>query len=157
MFFWYIGLSVAAVHAVFRSRGLDYRLVAFGALLPLLVDAPFGRAEYAHTLAASVGLLAVVMVGTVGRPRLRRRRLLCLPIGSMCGLVLSGAFASPQLFWWPALGSAFPPMALVPPATLLVLAEAAGLAVCAWLVPLFGLSDPARRAAFLRTGRLTRV
>ena len=32
------------------------------------------------------------MLVTIGRPRLLRRRLICVPIGWFCGLVLSGAF-----------------------------------------------------------------
>ena len=56
----------------------------------------------------------VVMLGTIGRPRLLRRRLLCLPIGVFCGLVLSGAFTNDELFWWPFLGTSFPHDALLP-------------------------------------------
>ena len=37
-----------------------------GALLPDLIDAPFGGARLAHSLSFSVGLLAVVMLVTNG-------------------------------------------------------------------------------------------
>ena len=73
MLLWYVGVSVVAVHVVFRSTGLDYRLVAVGALGPLLVDLPFGHMAYGHTLLVAVGLLEVVMLATIGRPRLLRR------------------------------------------------------------------------------------
>ena len=43
MLLWYIAPSIVAVHDIFRSRGLDYRLIGFGALAPLLIDAPLGH------------------------------------------------------------------------------------------------------------------
>ena len=43
MFFWYVGPSIVGVYEIFRSRGLDYRLIALGALAPLLVDLPLGH------------------------------------------------------------------------------------------------------------------
>src|SRR3954452_15651123 len=108
MILWYLAPSIVAVHEIFRSRGLDYRLIALGALLPLLVDLPFGYYAYGHSLFVAVGVLAVVMLGTIGRPRLLRRRLICIPIGWMCGLVLSGAFLHDVSFLWPLLGSGLP-------------------------------------------------
>lgn len=154
MLLWYVGPSIVAVHDIFRSRGLDYRLVALGAVLPLLLDAPFGRFAYAHSIVVAVVLLGVVMVGTIGRSRLLRRRLICLPIGWFCGLVLSGAFLHDVSFLWPFLGSDFPDDPLLPGLTLVVLLDAAGLAVIAWAWGRFGLSRPGPRQEFLRTGRL---
>jgi hypothetical protein len=154
MILWYLAPSIVAVHEIFRSRGLDYRLIALGALLPLLVDLPFGRYAYGHSLFVAVGVLAVVMLGTIGRPRLLRRRLICVPIGWMCGLVLSGAFLHDVSFLWPLLGSDFPDDSLVPPVTVLVLLDAAGLAIGIWAWNRFGLADRATRDNFLRTGRL---
>ena len=81
MILWYLAPSIVAVHEIFRSRGLDYRLVALGALAPLLVDLPLGHMGPGHSIVVAVGVLAVVMVGTNGRSRLLRRRLVCLPIG----------------------------------------------------------------------------
>jgi hypothetical protein len=154
MVLWYLAPSIVAVHEIFRSRGLDYRLIALGALLPLLVDLPFGYYAYGHSLFVAVGVLAVVMLGTIGRPRLLRRRLICIPIGWMCGLVLSGAFLHDVSFLWPVLGSDFPDDSLVPPVTVLVLLDAAGLAIGIWAWNRFGLADRATRDDFLRTGRL---
>src|SRR5687767_3342682 len=105
MLLWYAGVSVLAVALVFRSRGVDYRLVALGSLLPLAVDGVIGARSLGHTLLFAVALLGAVMVATIGRSRLLRRRLLCLPIGVLCGLVLSGSFADAERFWWPALGA----------------------------------------------------
>jgi len=154
MLFWYAGLSVLIVYFVFQSTGIDYRLVVVGSLLPLLVDLPFLGLAYGHTLLASVVLLVVVMLLTIGRPRLLRRRLLCLPIGAFCGLALSAAWTNTDVFWWPFTGASLPDGALLPAPGIVVLEELAGLAACAWIVYRFGLSDRARRDDFLRSGRL---
>lgn len=154
MFLWYVGLSVLLVATIFRSVGIDYRLVALGALLPLLVDLPFGYRAYGHTLIFAVALLAAVMVGTIGRSRLLRRRLLCLPIGVFCGLVLSGAFTNDELFWWPFLGTSFPHEALLPATWVVVLEELAGLFACWVLIGQYDLYLPGPRRELIRTGRL---
>jgi hypothetical protein len=150
---WYVGLSVLIVANVFRSSGIDYRLVAVGALLPLVVDLPWGHRAVGHTLVFPVAMLVVVMLATIGRPRLLRRRLLCVPIGVFCGLVLSGAFAAGDAFWWPALGG-LGHDALLPTWWAVLLEELGGLVACWWLVGQFDLYLPGPRAEFLRTGRL---
>ena len=105
MLLWYCAGTVFAIWNVFQSNGLDTRLLALGGLLPVLVDAPFGEQRYGHSLLAPVCCLAVVMGITTGRGnKLRRRRLIGLPIGWMCGTALSGAFANQRVFWWPAFG-----------------------------------------------------
>ena len=154
MFFWYIGLSVFGVATIFRSSGIDYRLIAVGSLLPLVVDVAFGYRAYGYSLVFAVALLVVVMVGTIGRPRLLRRRLLCLPIGVFCGLILSGAFTNDHLFWWPFLGTSFPHDALLPAWWIVLIEEIVGLFVCWMLVGQYDLYLPGPRDEFLRTGRL---
>jgi hypothetical protein len=154
MLLWYIGPSIVAIHDIFRSRGLDYRLIGLGALLPLLIDLPLGYFAYGHSLVVAVVVLGMVMLGTIGRSRLVRRQIICLPIGWMCGLVLSGAFLHDVSFVWPLLGSDFPDDSLFPPLTILVLLDAAGLAITVWAWNRFGLNDRATRDAFLRRGRL---
>jgi hypothetical protein len=155
MLFWYIGLSVFGVATVFRSVGVDYRLVAIGSLLPLVLDLPFGYRAYASSLLFAVALLTIVMLATIGRPRLLRRRWLCLPIGVFCGLILSGAFANNDRFWWPFLGSSFPHDALLPVWWVVLLEELVGLFVCWVLVGQYDLYLPGPRQEFFRTGRLT--
>ncbi|MGH9025318.1 MAG: hypothetical protein ACRDWD_04260 [Acidimicrobiia bacterium] len=155
MFLWYVGISILIVWYVFQSAGLDYRFVAFGSLLPLLVDIPFDHQAYGHTLIASVALLAAVMILTVGRPRLTRRRWLCLPIGSFCALALSGAFTNADVFWWPFKTDAFGDVPLLPVWWVVVLEEIAGLVACWWIVGRFGLYELQPRREFIRTGRLT--
>jgi hypothetical protein len=147
-------MSVFLVATIFRSAGIDYRLVALGSILPLLVDLPFGYRAYGYTLLFAVVLLAAVMLGTIGRPRLLRRRLLCLPIGVFCGLVLSGAFTNDELFWWPFLGSSFAHDALLPSTWVVVVEEIAGLVVCWVLVGQYDLYLRGPRQRLIRTGRL---
>jgi hypothetical protein len=154
VFLWYVGVSVLLVANVFRSAGIDYRLIAVGSVLPLLVDLPFGHTAFGHTLLFAVVLLVVVMVATIGRPRLLRRRWLCLPIGVLCGLILSGAFTNSDLFLWPLGGTTFPDDPLLPAWWVVLLEEVAGLVACWWVVGQFDLYLPEPRRELIRTGRL---
>ena len=142
MLLWYIGPSIVAVHDIFRSRGLDYRLIGLGALAAAAHRPRRSATSRTATRSSSRSRCsALVMLATIGRSRLLRRRLICLPIGWMCGLVLSGAFLHDVSFLWPLLGSDFPDDSLFPPVTILVLLDAAGLAITVWAWGRFGLSD----------------
>lgn len=154
---WYIGLSTLIVWSVFQSSGIDYRLVAVGSLLPLAVDLPFGHTAVGHTMVFGAGLLLVVMVGTIGRPRLVRRRWLCAVIGVLCGLGLSGAWMNSDVVWWPLGGSAFVGGSLFPIWWAAVPMELVGAFACWWVVGRFGLYERERWDVFLRSGRLTVV
>ena len=86
MLLWFVFGAIFGVWNVFQSPGLDFRLIALGALLPVLLDLPFGAQAYAHTLLAAVVVLTVTMLATPGRGRrLLRRRVLGLPIGWFSG------------------------------------------------------------------------
>src|SRR5215510_14414491 len=99
MIIWLACGSIFAVWNVFQSSGVDFRLVALGAVLPLVIDLPFGGQSYAHTLLSAVLLLTIAMLATTGRgKRLLRRRALSLVIGWFSGLVLSGAWANKEVF-----------------------------------------------------------
>ncbi|MGO9874388.1 MAG: hypothetical protein ACLPVY_11370 [Acidimicrobiia bacterium] len=155
MVLWLAFGSIFGVWNVFQSPGLDFRLVAIGALLPLALDAPFRSQAYAQTLLSAVIVLTVTMASTAGRGRrLRRRRALSLPIGWFTNLVMSGSWAHKDVFWWPAFGAARPRVALLAPLPLLIVEELLGLAAAWWAWTRFGLADPARRRDFWRTGRL---
>ncbi len=103
MFFWFLGLSFAAVLVVFSSPALDYRLVMLGGIAPAfegLLRGPW----VLHTLLAPVVVMSFVMALTQKR-RLVRRQWLGLPIGMFMHLVLDGSWADAKVFWWPFLGT----------------------------------------------------
>lgn len=156
MLVWYAAGAAAAVWAVFDSPALDYRLVMLGAVLPV-VEVGLGRPGPLHSVVVAVAVLAVVMLVTPGR-RLLRRRLLGVPIGLFGYLVLSGAWADTDGFWWPltgtSLSSAEPPELARGPLT--VLLEVAGIALGLWWFRRVGLDDRSHRERFLRTGQLPR-
>jgi hypothetical protein len=147
-------MAVVLVHAVFRSTGIDYRLVALGALLPWGVDVAFGERSYGSTLALAIVFLLAVMVVTAGRSRLVQRRALCLPIGAFFGLVLSGAWTDSDRFLWPLGGGTIPTDPLVGSWPVLVALEIAGGLAWLWVVLRFDLRDARARHSFLRDGRL---
>jgi hypothetical protein len=157
MFLWYVGVGTAFVWNVFRSPALDYRLVMLGSVLPLL-DALFGGPALLHTLAFTVVLMGGIMLATRER-RLLRRRLISLPIGLMVGLVLDGAWATKEVFWWPFSGSAFPGGGLPElqrGLAVTVILELIGAAALVWCWMAFGWSDRQNRELFVRTGHLRR-
>ncbi len=152
---WLLFASVFGVWNVFQSPGLDFRLVAFGALFPVVLDVPWGEQSYAHTLLSGVTVLVLTMAFTAGRGRrLRRRRALSFAIGWLSGLVLGGAWLHKDVFWWPFYGSARPHAPLFAPLPVVVVEEIAGIAAGWWAWTRFGLADAERRREFWRTGRL---
>jgi hypothetical protein len=158
MLFWFVFGAIFGVWNVFQSPGLDFRLVAAGALLPELIDLPFGAQAYAHTLLAAIVVLTGTMLLTMGRGRrLLRRRALGLAIGWFSALVLSAAWSHKEVFWWPAFGASRPDAALIPAAPVVVVEELLGVAAAWWTWTRFGLRDAVRRRDFLQTGRLAIV
>ena len=156
MFFWFIGVGAVLVAVVFQSPALDYRVVMAASVVPLL-DAFTGGPWLLHTLLAAVAALVIVML-TTQRRRLVRRRWLAIPIGLFVHLVLDGAWANTDVFWWPLFGASFGNDQLpeVARGALALLMEAAGLAALVYAYDRYGLRDPAARRVFLRTGRLPR-
>jgi hypothetical protein len=152
---WFVGGAVVAVWLVFRDPRIDYRVVALGAVLPDLVDPFLGGASALHSVTASIVLLVVVMLATIGR-RDARRRWLGLPIGTFMHLVLDGAFTSTRVFWWPFTGLSLPDARLpsIDRGAWNVLLEVAGAALLVWWGRQVGLDDPAARKGFLRTGQV---
>lgn len=158
MVLWLAFGSIFGVWNVFQSPGLDFRLIALGAVLPLALDAPLAEQSYAHTLLSAVVVLVGVMALTSGRGRrLRRRRYLSLAIGWFSGLVLAAAWANQKVFWWPAFGSTRPHAPLLAPWPVVVIEELLGLAAAWWAWTRFGLADPTRRRELWRSGRLAIV
>jgi hypothetical protein len=157
MILWFAGASFLAVWLVFRDPAIDHRLVVAGALLPDLLDVWTGGPWIAHTVLFSVGLLTGVMLLTRGR-RLLRRQLLALPIGTFLHLVLDGAWADRESFWWPAFGTSFGDGRLpsVERGVANVALELVGAAVLVWAWRRFRLDEAHRRHRLLTTGRLSR-
>jgi hypothetical protein len=153
---WFVGPSILVVWAVFGSPAADYRMVALGSVLPLL-ELPFGEPRLLHSVTGAAVVLVVVMVGARGR-RLVQRQLLGIPIGMLLHLALDGAWTDSRAFWWPFLGWSWSTSDLpeLGRGGWSVLLEVAGLAACAWAYRRFRLDEPARRADFLRTGRIGR-
>lgn len=156
MILWYAGAALVATWVVFRDPAFDHRLAVVGALVPVAVDAPVGRAGPGHTLAAAVAVLAVTM-GVTRRRRRLRRHLLAVPIGMLWHLVFDGAWNHPELLWWPVLG---PPGEIPLPEAARSAALTAGLEILGavgvvWFVRRFDLTDRARLRRFLTTGRVS--
>lgn len=157
MLLWFGGCAVVIVWAVFHDPAIDHRVLIAGAILPDVVDGPFGGARVAHTVTASVVLLVAVMLATRGR-RHARRRWLALPIGTFVHLLADGVWRDAKTFWWPFLGGSLnqPLPSFSHGAAALVVEELVGLVTVVWFVRRFGLTAQPARAAFLRTGRLPR-
>lgn len=154
MLIWFAAVSVVLVAFVFRSPAIDYRTVVVGAVLPL-AEGALGGPRLLHSVVGAVALLGLVMAVTTRR-RVLRRRLLGIPIGVMCHLVLDGSFTRTDVFWWPVAGLAFAP-GQVPELDHLGLAlvlEVVGLGVAWWAWGLFGLDQAENRRRFLTDGRL---
>lgn len=156
MLLWFVGPSILLVWSVFRSPAADYRVVAAGALLPL-VELPFGEPRLFHSLSGAAVLLGAVMIGARGQ-RLVQRRLLGLPIGLLMHLVLDGAWADSRGFWWPFLGTSWSPAELpeIGRGPFNLVLEAAGAAACWWGWHRFRLAEPDRWHLFAHTGRVGR-
>ena len=162
MLLWFAVLAVAGTFIVFRDAAMDYRLVALGSLLPDVIDAVVRRGVGPmHSLVSAVAVMSAVMLGTIGRRRLRRR-LLAIPIGLFAHLVLDLTWTRTQIFWWPIAGNGLgglrgPLPSFDRPLATVLFQEAVGVGVGIWTWRRFGLDDAARRAKFFHTGRLDRV
>ncbi|MGH9269648.1 MAG: hypothetical protein ACRDZ2_00055 [Ilumatobacteraceae bacterium] len=154
MLLWFVGTAIAIVRFVFQDPRFDYRLLVVGAVLPL-ADGLFGGARILHTLVFSLVVLAVVMLSTSRRGRLRPL-LLGLPIGLLLHLVVDGAWTDTRLFWWPLGGLDLAGTELPETARgwWAVAMELAGLAILTWVWRSSGLSRPAARHRFWSTGQL---
>lgn len=157
MFFWFVGTAWVAVWFVFRDERFDYRWLAFGAVVPDMIDGVTGGSWVFHSVTASVVTMTAVMLLTRGR-RAHRRSLLAVPIGMFMHLVFDGAFSRTRQFWWPFSGLAAGGASLPSFDRLLLdpVLEAAGIGLLVWMARTHGLSSPAARRHFVRTGELRR-
>ena len=156
MLIWFAASAVVVTFVVFRTPTIDYRLVALGAIVPV-VEAPWGSGPL-HALIMPTLVLIVVMSLT-HRRRLVRRQWLGLPIGMYLHLVADALANVPEAFWWPFLGWSFggadtPEVARGWWSAVL---EVVGVLMALWAYRRFGLDDRSRRDVFLRTGQLDRA
>jgi len=114
MIFWHVGATIAFIRYAFRDERMDLRFLAFGAILPDLIDTPVGLAFWskfgsvrlaAHSLLFAAIVLGAVMVVT--RRGDTRKRWMALAIGVLLHLVLDGMWRLPETLWWPFLGWTF--------------------------------------------------
>lgn len=156
MIIWFAVVSAVIVAEVFQSPMVDYRMVALGALLPL-VDLILPGVDQAvlHSLLAPIAVLTVVMLATVGR-RLLRRRLLGLPIGMFLHLVLDGSWSDRNMFWWPLFGTNGDAAPEQSGLVLRFVLEAVGLVVAVVAYRRYGLDSVDNRQRLLRSGHLQR-
>lgn len=156
MLIWFAVMSVIVTFVVFQSPAIDYRLVALGAVVPVL-EVPFGAGPL-HSLLVPTAVLAVVMLATRHR-RLVRRRWLGLPIGMYFHLVLDLAWTRTDAFWWPFLGAGMSDGGALESGrgAWSAVMELVGIVAGVWAYRRFGLDDAGRRERFLRTGQLDRA
>lgn len=154
MLIWFAVVSVLLVAVVFRSPAVDYRTVIVGAVLPTL-DAALGGPRLLHSVVGAALVMVVIMLATRHR-RILRRRLLGIPIGMMCHLLLDGTFTIVRAFWWPVAGWDWAPGQTpeVAHLALSIVFELVGIGLGVWAWRRFGLDDPVRRERFWRDGRL---
>lgn len=154
MVVWFAVCAVLIVAIVFRSPANDYRFVIAGALLPV-VEGLLGGPLLLHSVLGAMGVLVVIMAATRHR-RILRRRLLGIPIGMMCHLVLDGSFTQTDVFWWPLRGwsGASGQIPEWEHLGLSLVLEAVGIALAVWAWRLFELGDADNRRRFLEDGRL---
>jgi inner membrane protein len=117
VFFWHLGGTVLIARYVFRDPKMDLRWLAFGALLPDIVDKPIGSIIWhdtfgAHRIYAHALILPVIALGAAvvftARGSVARKTAVTVVLGWFVHLVLDGAWASPEAFLWPFFGFDFP-------------------------------------------------
>lgn len=172
MLFWDVGAAIWIFRYVFKDPGVDVRALVLGALLPNLIDKPitlliapddFGTTRiYGHTLLAALVALSLSVLLTQ-RSTVQRKRAVALSVGMLIHLLTDAMWTVPETLFWPAFGFEFPP---APVDTFGGIVSrfardpiAIGLEVIAFAYLIYlwrqaGLSDAARRSAFLRSGRL---
>jgi membrane-bound metal-dependent hydrolase YbcI (DUF457 family) len=112
--FWHVGATLAFIRYAFRDEAMDLRYLALGALLPDLIDTPFGIAGWSSFGAVRLashgilfGSLVMVLVLVFTRRGLVRKRWMLLATGVLLHLLLDAMWNLPETLWWPFLGTRF--------------------------------------------------
>ncbi|MGH8944544.1 MAG: metal-dependent hydrolase [Acidimicrobiia bacterium] len=171
MVFWHLGATLFLFRWIFRDPKVDVRFLLAGALLPDLIDLPLGTVVFAdrystgelwaHTLLLPTVYMGMVLLAT--RRGRRRRALMAVGVGWLFHLLLDGMWVDQRVFLWPFFGVELPagaapywPMAweraMSDPWRWAL--ELVGLIYLGRMWVRHGISQPERREALLRTGRL---
>lgn len=123
--FGHVGLTIATAELV-RSRsalvrGLDYRILAVGAMLPDIIDKPLGHVFtdlgngrlIAHSLVFFLALAGVAM-WTTRRGSRSAPAIVALAFGTGAHLAFDEMWRMPFSFWWPTFGFMFPALGFAP-------------------------------------------
>lgn len=149
-------VSALITYYVFNSKGIDYRAVAIGSLLPFVIDIFIGHASFGHSFLFPVLLLVLVMVGTIGKSRMVRRQLLCIVIGVFLALVLEGTFLHESTWWWPTnFGNDANSIDITPRLLIWILRDVVGLVSFYILFSIGELHKKDKRDLLISTGRIT--
>jgi len=156
MLFYLPCVSALITYYIFSSRGIDFRAVAFGSLLPFIIDICIGHSSFGHSFVFPASALVLVMLLTIGRPRMLRRRMLCVVIGIFLALVLEGAFLYESTWWWPSnVHKSSEVFSLTPSLGFWIIRDVIGLVSCYVLFSIGELHIKEKRQEFLSTGRIT--
>lgn len=170
MLLWHLGATLFLFRWIFRDPKVDIRYLLLGAVLPDLIDLPLGTIIldrystgelWSHSLLVPALYMGTVLLVT--RRGRKRRAFMAVGVGWLLHLLLDGMWVDQRVFFWPFFGVELPsgdapywPMAwsraLSDPWRWVL--ELVGLTYLGVLWARHGLSQPQRRQALLRTGRL---
>lgn len=150
-------ISCLITYYIFNSKGIDYRAVALGSLLPFIIDLVIGKPSFGHSFLFPVLALVLVMLLTIGRSRLLRRRMLCVVIGIFFALILQFTFLHEQTWWWPTnFNTQDGQVDLYPSVGIWILRDIVGLIAGYILFAIGELHIKENRDRFIKTGRLSK-
>lgn len=112
MLLWHLAGSLFLFRWIFRDPKVDVRFLLFGAILPDIIDLPFGTliladrystgALWFHSLVVPTAIGVVVLAATRRGPR--RKKWMALVIGLFFHLLLDGMWTNTEVFLWPLAG-----------------------------------------------------
>ncbi len=165
-----MGIACLIVYVSIGRRRVDFRYILIGAVVPDLLDGmlhlvgiydgPAGR-WIAHSLAASLAVAVVILLGFSGE---RRLSVFGLFVGWLLHLVGDGMWSAPETFLWPAFGTGFSTSPVEPYSWTLLTdplahlstwgGELVGLAILWWFYVAFRLGEDDRLRRFAKDGYL---
>lgn len=171
MIFWHVGGAIFIARTVFKDPRLDLRFLAFGAILPDLIDKPLGTLFFVDTFGTgrifghTILLAGLVLIGVLvftRRGTAARRSWMMVPFGIATHLVLDIPLENKTL-WWPFLGLEFPPFEYnrftdlidyLADSPWVIAQELLGLGYLIYLWRKSRLGNPANRRRLVKTGQL---